>query len=136
MEVKFKTKVHSLLVLILIYHLKYPIKKIKLIQSLKNKNEKNINTNVDKNFSEGFIPDYNHRYFQEDLPTGLIPIKSIAELIGVEVNNIDKIIHWCQDWMGKEYLVEGFLNGKDVKETRAVRNFGINCVEDLMEYFK
>ena len=111
--------------------LKYPLKKKKRIKSL-NKN----NNNIDKSLKDEFIPDYNHRYFQEDLPTGLIPIKSVAQLIGVEVKNIDKVIYWCQEWMGKEYVVGGLLNGRDVKDTRAVGNLGINSVEDLMEYFK
>jgi len=36
-----------------------------------------------KEVEGGFVPDFSNRYFTEDVPTGLVVIKSIAELCGV-----------------------------------------------------
>ena len=83
-----------------------------------------------------YIPNYKHRYFQEDLPTGLLPIKGIAELIGVDTPNIDRVIYWCQEWMEKEFLIDGKLKGRDLKGTRVLGNLGIESVEEFMRYFK
>ena len=64
-------------------------------------------------------PDFKNRYFTEDLPCGMIVIRGIAELAGVATPMMDEIILWCQSHMGKEYLKDGKVKGKDVKETRS-----------------
>ena len=52
-----------------------------------------------------FLPNFQYRYFSEDLPCGLLVTRGIAELAGVETPNIDKVLIWAQKMMGKEYLV-------------------------------
>lgn len=68
----------------------------------------------------GYKLDNHHRYFIEDIPYGLVLIKSFAELIHVDTPNIDKVIYWAQNLMGKEYLVNGKLVGEDINEACTV----------------
>lgn len=64
----------------------------------------------------GYILDASHRYFTEDIPYGLVLIKSFAERVSVVTPNIDKVLYWAQNVMGKEYLVEGKLIGRDMSD--------------------
>ena len=57
-----------------------------------------------------------HRYFQDDLPFGLCVFRYLADRVDVPVPEIDRLIVWGQRIMGKEYLVDGKLEGKDVAE--------------------
>ena len=50
----------------------------------------------------------------------------VAEIVGFNTPWIDKIILWAQEKLGKEYLVDGKLNGKDIHETSAPERFGFN----------
>ena len=93
--------------------LKYPLKKVK----------------------GGFLPDENHRYFQEDLPTGIVAVKGIADLVGIETPAMDEVIYWAQRLMGKEYVVDGKLTGRDLGESRAPQRYGISSLEDFMSFY-
>lgn len=64
----------------------------------------------------GYKVDSNVRYFTEDIPYGLILIKSFAEFTNTLTPRIDDVIYWAQKVMGKEYLVNGKLVGKDIDE--------------------
>ena len=74
---------------------------------------------------EGFIPNVSHRYFTEDVAYGLVLIKSIALVVGVEIPTIDKILKWGQKMMNKEYLVENKLTGKDIHDSGFVSTLNI-----------
>eukprot|EP00187_Rhodella_violacea_P014144 CAMPEP_0184716090 /NCGR_PEP_ID=MMETSP0314-20130426/5898_1 /TAXON_ID=38298 /ORGANISM="Rhodella maculata, Strain CCMP 736" /LENGTH=400 /DNA_ID=CAMNT_0027179419 /DNA_START=27 /DNA_END=1229 /DNA_ORIENTATION=- len=82
----------------------------------------------------GFVPDFGHRYFTEDIPFGLCVYKGLADIVGVDTPMIDTIIGWAQAHMGKEYVVDGRLGGKDVGETSAPQRFGKTSVADLKGY--
>lgn len=62
-------------------------------------------------------PDWNNRYFTEDIPFGLLVIKSYASKYGIETPTIDKVLKWAQKGMDKEYLVNGRLAGRDLLHT-------------------
>jgi len=79
-----------------------------------------------------FVPNYGYRYMTEDLPMGLIPLRAIARMAGVETPTTDKVLLWCQECAGKEYLVGGELVGKDIGETRAPVNYGITTIEQML----
>mmetsp|Transcript_25208 Transcript_25208/g.32885 ORF Transcript_25208/g.32885 Transcript_25208/m.32885 type:complete len:785 (+) Transcript_25208:253-2607(+) len=81
--------------------------------------------------SHGFTPDFDSRYFVEDVPFGLVVTKGIAEIAGLETPCIDAVLEWCQDKLGKEYIVGGKLLGKDIMETRAPARFGITDIDSL-----
>ena len=79
-----------------------------------------------------FMPDFTHRYMTEDVPYGLAVIRGIAEIVGVQTPNIDKVLKWCQEKMGKEYLVNSKLQGKDVASSRAPQKYGFTSLESIL----
>ena len=84
----------------------------------------------------GYIPDKNSRYFIEDIQFGLCILKAFAELLNVNTPEIDKVATWGQNFLGKEYIVNGKLSGKDVSELTIPQNRGINTKEELIKYYK
>ena len=79
-----------------------------------------------------FVPDFTHRYMTEDVPYGLVVIRGIAEIVGVQTRNIDKVLKWCQEKIGKEYLVNSKLQGKDVASSRAPQRYGFTSLESIL----
>merc|ERR1719456_696361 len=65
-----------------------------------------------------FMPDLKYRYIAEDVPTGLCFSKGLAELCGVQTPTIDKVLTWAQECIGKEFIKDGKMQGKDLGETR------------------
>ena len=86
--------------------------------------------------NNGFIPDFNHRYLREDVPFGLCVFRGIAEIVGMPTPAMDEMILWYQNLMGKEYLINGRLQGKDVIETRAPQRYGLRTLEQLFNLEK
>ena len=74
----------------------------------------------------------NHRFFQEDIPFGLVVIKSIALLQNKKTPIIDSIIFEFQNIMNKEYYKNEYESGKDFNESGAVQNYGINSICELV----
>ena len=68
-----------------------------------------------------------------DLPCGMIVIRGIAELVGIDTPTMDQIIMWCQKHMGKEYLVNGKLCGKDIFETRCPEAYGYTDLDTFLK---
>ncbi len=83
----------------------------------------------------GYVPDFQNRYFTEDINLGLCGYKGIADLGGIETPVMDKIIEWAQTFMEKEFVVNGKLTGKDVGITSAPQRFGINSIADLKSLY-
>jgi len=79
----------------------------------------------------GFVPNFSNRYFTEDIPDGLCVYKGLADIAGIETPAIDQIIIFSQSHMGKEYVVNGKLEGKDVAATTAPQRFGLTTISDL-----
>lgn len=79
-----------------------------------------------------FLPDFSHRYMTEDIPFGLVVIRGIAEIMGIEAPNIDKVLTWSQQQMGKEYLVDKKLQGKDISTSRAPQSYGFTTIESIL----
>eukprot|EP00929_Paragymnodinium_shiwhaense_P056736 TRINITY_DN28400_c0_g1_i3.p1 TRINITY_DN28400_c0_g1~~TRINITY_DN28400_c0_g1_i3.p1 ORF type:complete len:293 (+),score=69.48 TRINITY_DN28400_c0_g1_i3:259-1137(+) len=85
-----------------------------------------------KEVEGGFVPDFGNRYFTEDIPDGLAMYKGIADLAGVKTPVIDEIVCFFQQFMGKEYVVDGKLAGRDVPSTKSPQAFGITSLEELL----
>jgi hypothetical protein len=81
----------------------------------------------------GLVPDFDSRFFLEDIPHGMAIVKGIAEIAGIETPVHDRVLSWCQERMGKEYLVGDRLCGRDVGETAAPQVFGITDPATLVE---
>jgi hypothetical protein len=79
-----------------------------------------------------YVPDFDHRFLTEDVPFGLVVVRSIAEIAGAPTPYIDSVLSWCQEKMGKEYLVRSRLIGKDLAETRCAQRYGFTTTEDIL----
>lgn len=79
-----------------------------------------------------FVPDFSHRYVNEDVPYGLVVIRGIAEIVQVDTPTIDKVLLWAQEKTGKEYLVGSKLKGKDVSSTRAPQRYGLDTLDAIL----
>lgn len=75
---------------------------------------------------------FDYRYLTSDVPYGLLVIKGIAELLEQPVPTIDEAITWAQQQLGKEWLVDGRVAGKDLDQTRAPQKFGLCSLEEFM----
>jgi hypothetical protein len=78
-----------------------------------------------------FLPDFTSRYLTEDIPFGMVPLKGMAKLLEVSTPTMDKVIAWAQELLGKEYLVNGALEGKDLHETSCPQSCGANFAYQL-----
>ena len=90
-----------------------------------------------KPVSGGFVPDFRARYLAEDVPFNLLVTRGIAGLADVPMPMVDRVVTWAQTQLGKEYLVEGKVDGADLPATRAPQRFAITSLDRLfqeMEY--
>lgn len=71
----------------------------------------------------GYIPDWNSRYFSEDIPYGLVIIKGFAEYFNIESPTINLILSWAQEKMGKHYIENNKLQGDDLRQTGLPKDF-------------
>jgi len=84
-----------------------------------------------------YVPDFNFRYLSEDVPTGLVFTKGVADLLGVPAPTITEVLLWCQKVLGKEYLLpNGSAGGPDIGESRAPQAYGISTREELIKFLK
>jgi hypothetical protein len=81
-----------------------------------------------------YIPDITSFYFVEDIPYGLVVVKAIAFLAGVETPMMDAIIHWYENISGQDYLNDGLLNGKNVSALPLPQNYGITDLDALIKF--
>ena len=75
--------------------------------------------------------DVSSRYFQEDVPYGLVVLKSLAQLVTVSTPNMDKVLNVLQCLMDKEYIVKKKLEGADISESGSCFNFGVKSLKDI-----
>lgn len=64
-----------------------------------------------------FAPDWENRYFTEDIPYGMLIIKAFADKYEIETPTIDKVLGWAQSGMGKQYIKNGKPTGRDISDT-------------------
>jgi len=85
--------------------------------------------------AKGFTPDFQFRYLSEDVPTGLCFTKGVAELLEVKTPAIDKVMFWCQEKLGKDFIaVDGKMTGRDISMTRAPQAYGVKSRKDLLDF--
>ncbi len=82
-----------------------------------------------------FFPDPSNRYFTEDVPYGLLILRSIADICGVSTPGMDQVISELQDYSGKKYLEKNKLKGEDVKYSGIPQNYGIKTKQQLIDLF-
>lgn len=79
----------------------------------------------------GYLPDFSARYLSEDIPYSLLVSRGIADLAGVPMPMVSRVIGWAQERIQREYLVGGRVAGKDVIHSRAPQRFGITTLDAL-----
>ena len=84
---------------------------------------------------EGFIPDFNSRFYTEDIPNGVCILKALAMLTNTQVPTIDLILDWYRRMTGKEYIFPDGSFGKDIQEAAIPQLYGINTLEDLVKFY-
>ena len=68
----------------------------------------------------------------EDIPFGLVVMRGVAEIAGVPTPNMDTVILWAQSNMGKEYLKDGKVAGKDIGSTRSPQKYNLTTVDAIL----
>ncbi len=84
----------------------------------------------------GWVPDFESRYFTEDISYGLIIIKSIAQILNIQVPAIDKVIGWAQYHMKRQFVTNGNLLWTLIKDVPLHQNFGLTLPKDFISYYK
>lgn len=91
---------------------------------------------ADKTDSDKVTLNLNARFFWEDVPFGLVILKDIGELVGVQTPHIDKQIIFHQKFMPVKYICNEtgkFLQDSPaLKESGAPRAYGIRTAEALV----
>ena len=120
----------------LIYSYKESIADKSTLQScfVTNSAYKGLRAPMKKIDNDYFLPDFQARYLTEDVPYGLVVTKAIAQLAKVDMPIIDEVILTVSQWIGKEYIKGGCLEGKDINDTRIPQNYGINSLEEIIIY--
>ncbi|MEW6524050.1 MAG: NAD/NADP octopine/nopaline dehydrogenase family protein [Bacillota bacterium] len=77
-------------------------------------------------------PDFQSRYLTEDVPYGLVVVRGLADLYRVPVPVITGVISVTSGWMGREYLLNGRLEGRDVVASRCPQRYGIDDMAALI----
>ncbi len=78
------------------------------------------------------VPTLKHKFFETDLPFGLVTFKDIANMVGVATPLIDAMILWNQKLIGKEYVKEDMsLTGRDIGEAIVPSRMGYS-LEQLL----
>lgn len=72
------------------------------------------------------------RFFNEDIPYGLVILKEIAGMMGINTPAFDKMIEWHQQFMNKQFIINGKLNPDLLHETGAPSRYNINTIEQLI----
>lgn len=80
----------------------------------------------------GYVPDVQSYYFTEDVPFGLLIVKGVADIAGVETPHIDAVLAWAQRVMGCDYLSDGRAEGADCVELPLPSHFGISNLQQLV----
>jgi hypothetical protein len=79
-----------------------------------------------------YVPDFSHRFLSEDVPFGLAVIRGIAEIVRVPTPHLDSVLLWCQGKLGREYLAESGMRGRDLSGTRCPQRYGYTTIEALL----
>lgn len=83
------------------------------------------------------VPTLAHKFFETDLPFGLVTFKDIADMVGVPTPMIEELILWNQKLIGKEFVKRDengvcTLDGADIDECVVPTRYGIKS-EDLIK---
>lgn len=84
---------------------------------------------------KGFMPDFNSRFYTEDIPFGVCILKGLAVMADIKTPTIDLILDWYYRMTGKRYFMSDGSFGEDINETAIHQLFGINTLDQLKEFY-
>jgi hypothetical protein len=79
-------------------------------------------------------PDLTSRFFREDMPYGLLPIRAVAQLAGVETPAIDELLSWAQDLLGERFLLGPRLALEGLMHLPLPQSLGMTRLDDLVSW--
>lgn len=82
----------------------------------------------------GYIPNFQARYFTEDIPFGLCTIKALALITHIKTDQIDSILKWYYQQTGIQYF-DGDRFGKDIGNTAIPQLFGLKEKKDITDFY-
>lgn len=82
--------------------------------------------------ADGYVPDFEHRFFTEDIYHGLVSVRGIASLAGVRTPAIDKVLRWAGRLVGRRFIRGGRLLASENPDLPIPENFGIHTREELV----
>jgi hypothetical protein len=83
----------------------------------------------------GFIPDFESRYFKEDFPYGLCIIRSFAHILHHSTPNIDLLLRWYEEKYNLHFFNESEFSGTDLNILPLPQNYGINTAADIVNFY-
>jgi hypothetical protein len=81
------------------------------------------------------VPDFGYRFLSEDVPYGLVIVRAIAELAGVDTPTIDSVLRWTERMLEKSYFHQGMVQGTDTVELPTPQNHGIHSLSKLIDWY-
>lgn len=78
-----------------------------------------------------YVPDFRTRYVLEDIPYGLLIIKSIADIVDVKTPQIDKVVNTLGILAGENYMELYESANKIAQISRLPISYGIKTMEDM-----
>lgn len=84
---------------------------------------------------DGYLPNFESRFYTEDIPNGLCILKALSLFVGVQTTNIDRVILWYCHMTGKKYLNNDGSFGSDIKNANIPQNFGLDTLEKIVAFY-
>eukprot|EP00357_Protocruzia_adherens_P017510 CAMPEP_0115006692 /NCGR_PEP_ID=MMETSP0216-20121206/20666_1 /TAXON_ID=223996 /ORGANISM="Protocruzia adherens, Strain Boccale" /LENGTH=431 /DNA_ID=CAMNT_0002373353 /DNA_START=13 /DNA_END=1308 /DNA_ORIENTATION=+ len=81
----------------------------------------------------GVQPAVKSRLFWEDVPYGLCILRNMADMLDLQVPNVNKQIEWHQKFMGVQFLKDGKLNMEVMNTTGTPIRYGMNTIEEVIK---
>ena len=101
----------------------------KMIQS--NKSFKGIKHQMKESKKSGMEPDL-ESVLTEEVSNGLVVVKGLAVIAGVDVPTVTMLLEWGQGKLGKQFLKDGQLAGKDIESTTCPQRFGFTTLDEVL----
>jgi hypothetical protein len=81
---------------------------------------------------DGYEPNFEHRFFTEDINHGLISLRAVAEMADSPTPTIDEILHWAQEHLGRKLIDGKKLRRTGNRDLPMPANFGIKDIDELV----
>ncbi|XP_052778071.1 opine dehydrogenase-like [Mya arenaria] len=108
-----------------------------LVSCLKtNSGYEGLNHPMSKTKDGKYVPDFGYRYIVEDIPYGLVVLKQIADMVGVDTPVINEIVEWAQEKIGVIFIQDGRLGDVEREHARMPKAYGIDNIDILVSFFK